>query len=290
MGTESSALDVNVTGTMSTAAPASRVVTSKDGTSIAYSRTGVGELLLLVDGALGYRDFDPSPQVARLLAESFTVISYDRRGRGESGDTKPYQVEREIEDIRAIVDAEGGSAHLVGFSSGAVLALRAASAGVGVRKLALYEPPLVIAGATGVVPPDRGAEITAMVTRGERSEAVKAFLRMVGASSVSIAIMRLMPGVWSKLTGVAHTLPNDFAILGDTGAGKPLPEELKRVMASIKVPTWVGLGGKSPPYMRHATETVAKLTPGARHVVLEGQTHKVNANAIVPALRPFLQT
>lgn len=263
-------------------------VDSKDGTRIAYEKTGTGPAVILVDGAFCHRRFGPMPKLAPLLAKSFTVITYDRRGRGESGDTPPYAVEREIEDLRALVDVAGGSASLVGLSSGAVLAMRAAAASIGVDRLALYEPPLVVAGAPEPVPPDRADEILAHVDAGRRSEAVATFMRMVGAPALMIPIMRLMPGVWSKLKAVAHTLPYDFAVLGDTGAGKPLPAELDAAMGSIKAATLVGVGGKSPAYMRHIAETMARTIPGAKLQVLDGQTHNVDPKALAPVLAKHL--
>jgi pimeloyl-ACP methyl ester carboxylesterase len=267
--------------------PRVSAVISSDGTTIAYEQRGEGRPLILIDGALCTRTFGPMPKLVPLLAHHFAVISYDRRGRGTSGDTAPYAVEREIEDIQALIEVAGGSAFLYGMSSGAVLALRVAASGPGVTKLALYEPPLTIAGSPLPVPPDRKAEITALVRSGRRGDAVTTFLRMVGAPGVAILMTRIIPGVWSKLTAVAHTLPYDFAILGETGAGKPLPAELEHVMASISVPTLVGVGGKSPAWMRHAVETVAGAIPGAAKRVLAGQRHNVSANAIAPALTEF---
>src|ERR1700752_2671894 len=118
---------------------AQNTVTSKDGTMIAYSQVGQGPTLILVDGALCYRQFGPSQDLAAKLASHFTVITYDRRGRGESGDTRPYAVEREVEDLDALIQAAGGSAFVVGISSGAALALEAANRGLAITKLALYE-------------------------------------------------------------------------------------------------------------------------------------------------------
>lgn len=262
--------------------------TSKDGTRIAYETMGHGPAVILVDGAFCYRQFGPMPKLAPHLAKRFTVYTYDRRGRGESGDTAPYALERELEDLAALVEAAGGSASLVGLSSGAVLAMRAAASGLAIPRLALYEPPLVVAGAPGPVPPDRVEEITRHVAEGRRGDAVKTFMRMVGVPAIFVPVMRLMPGVWPKLTAVAHTLPYDFAILGDTGAGKPMPAELRSAMASIRAPTLVGIGGKSPAYMRHTAETVAKSIPGAELRVLDGQTHNVSEKALAPVLEEFL--
>ncbi len=264
-------------------------VLSSDGNAIAYDRSGEGPPLILVDGAFCHRSFGPTPKLAPLLAKHFTVISYDRRGRGESGDTAPYAVEREIEDLKALVDAAGGSVFLYGTSSGAVLALRAVASGLDVRKLALFEPPLVIAGSPPPVQPDLKPQIAEMVAAGRRGDAVKTFMKMVGVPAVFIPLMRIMPGVWSKLTAVAHTLPYDFAVLGDTGAGKPLPGELTQAMASIKVPTLVADGGKSPKWMHHTAEVVAEAIPHAQRRTLEGQNHNVSEKAIAPVLVEFFR-
>ena len=265
-------------------------VISKDGTPIGYERIGEGQPVILVDGAFCYRGFGPMPKLAALLAPHFSVVTYDRRGRGESGDTQPYAVQREIEDIGALVDAVGGSASLVGLSSGAVLALRAAASGLAIPKLALYEPPLVIREAPAPRPPDNTAAIRALVAADRRGDAVKLFMRTVGVPAFMMPLMRIMPGgVWSKLTAVAHTLPYDFAQLGDTGADKSLPPELARAMGSVTAETLAMFGGKSPAYMQYAARTVAGGIKGARVRTIEGQTHNVAPKAIAPVLIEFLQ-
>lgn len=263
-------------------------VTSKDGTRIAYDKTGSGPVLVLVDGAFCHRAFGPAPKLAPLLAQRFTVVTYDRRGRGESGDGKAYAVEREVEDLRALVDAAGGSAALLGLSSGAVLAARAAAAGVPVTGLVLYEPPLVTNDAPAPLPPDRWDEVRQHLDAGRRGDAVKAFMRMVGVPAFVIPLMRIMPGVWPKLTGVAHTLPYDHAVLGHGGAGKPMPADVATALRAVRVPTLVGLGGKSPAYMAHTAEAVAKAIPGAQLRVLPGQTHDVAPKVLVPLVEGFL--
>lgn len=263
-------------------------VTSADGARIAYETRGEGEPVILVDGAFCYRGFGPMPKIAPLLADRHRVVLYDRRGRGESTSVAPHAVEREIDDLRALVDAVGGSASLVGLSSGAVLAMRTAAVEPRIRKLALYEPPLVVKSAPGPLPPDRADEIRALVAQGRRSEAVKTFMRAVGVPAFAIPIMRVMPGVWSKLTAVAHTLPHDLDLLGDTGAEKEMPRELVATMAAIRAPTLAMVGGKSPPYMQHAVRLVADTVPGAQHRVLDKQTHNVSEKAIAPALVEFI--
>jgi pimeloyl-ACP methyl ester carboxylesterase len=262
-------------------------VISRDGTPIAYDRVGSGEPIILVDGAFCSRSFGPMSKLAPLLASDFTVIYCDRRGRGDSGDSPSYAVEREIEDLAALVEVAGGSASLYGVSSGAVLAVRAAAAGLNVRKLALYEPPLVMADSPPPVQPDLKAEIIRLVAEGKRGAAVSAFMKMVGMPPIFMPMMRLMPGVWSGLTRVAHTLPYDFAVLGDTGAGRPLPAELAAAMAAVHAPTLVMAGGKSPKWMHHAVDVVTRGIPGAERRTVPGQTHDVKAKAIAPELLEF---
>ncbi len=262
-------------------------VTSKDGTTIAYSRRGKGPAVILVDGALCSRALGPMAKLAEALAPSFTVFDYDRRGRNESGDTAPYSIEREIEDLGALIEVAGGSAFVFGASSGAMLALRAAAVLPGVKKLAMYEAPITIAGSPEPVPPDRVAEIVALVNEGRLSEATKTFMKMVGAPGFAIFMTRLMPGIWSKLTAAAATLPHDFAALGDTGPGKPLPADVTAALAGVKVPTLVGVGGKSPAWMKFTAETLAGRIAGAELETLPGQDHMVKEKAQAPVLAKF---
>ena len=172
---------------------------------------------------------------------------------------------------------------MFGISSGAMLALRAAARGAKITKLVVYEPPLVLAGASGKLPPDHRAEILRLARAGDRSGATRTFLRMVGVPSFAFPMMKLF-GVWSKITAAAHTLPYDFAILGDTGGGRALPDDLAAMLASIRVPTTVGVGGKSPPYLHHAAVTVQRHVPGATLRELPGQTHNVAARPMADAI------
>lgn len=255
-------------------------VISKDGTPIAYDRSGKGAPVILVDGALCYRASGPSGPLAALLAEHFTVITYDRRGRGESGDTKPYAIEREVEDIEALIEEAGGSAFVYGISSGAVLALEAAARLGSIRKLVVYEAPFIVDGTLPPRPEDYLARMSGLIAADRRSNAVKLFMRTVGVPAIFIFLMRFFPA-WPKLTAVAHTLPYDFTILGDTGAGKPLPRDR---WASATVPTLVMVGGKSPAWMRNAMRALADVLPDAKHRRLEGQTHMVKPGALAPVL------
>jgi len=269
----------------SPAAVASKgTVLSKDGTPIAFTRVGDGPPVILVDGALCYRAMGESGQLAALLAPYFTVLTYDRRGRGGSGDTVPYAVEREIEDIAALLSEAGGAAFLWGMSSGAVLALEAANRLGGIKKLALYEAPFIVDDSRSTTERD-WARIAEAVAANRRSEAVKLFLNLVGVPAFFIAVMPLMP-MWSKLKAIAHTLPYDGAIVGDNQRGKPLPTEH---WASVTVPALVVDGGKSSAWMRHGNRSLASVLPNGRYQTLEGQTHMLRPKAHVPILVEFFK-
>src|SRR5260370_19391288 len=168
---------------------------SKDGTPIAFDRVGTGPPVILIDGALCYRGMGQSRQLAELLAQHFTVFTYDRRGRGGSGDTAPYAVEREVEDIAALLSEAGGAAFVWGMSSGAVFALEAANRLSGIKKLALYEAPLIVDDRRSMTQDD-WVRIGAAVAADRRSDAVKVFLKSVGVPGFFIALMRLLP-MWS---------------------------------------------------------------------------------------------
>jgi len=255
-------------------------VRSKDGTSIAYERMGSGPAVILVDGALCSREFGPMPKLAPLLAKRFTVFLYDRRGRGESGDTQPYAKERELEDIAALIQAAGGGACLYGASSGGALAIEAAAQGLDVRKVAAYEPPYLNAGGAhrGT---DHEARLKELIAAGRRGEAVRFFMRdMVGIPAVFYFMMRLMRGMWRKLEAVAHTLPYDAAIMGDYR----LP---KLSLTAVKAPVLIMHGGKTSPLLRDAAEDASALLPNGKLRVLAGQTHNVPAEALAPVLVEF---
>jgi pimeloyl-ACP methyl ester carboxylesterase len=258
-------------------------VTSKDGTRIAYEKTGSGFPIILVDGAMCSRAFGPMPKLVPLLAEHFTVFSYDRRGRNESGDTKPYAPEREIEDIAALVEAAGGSAYLYGVSSGAVLALKATAKGLNVPKLALYEPPFRVDDAGHRAPSDSLEQLTAMIAADRRGDAVKFFIKdIVGVPGIFTVIMRFTP-VWAKLKSVAHTLPYDITILGRNNT---LPEA---EAASVRTPTLIASGDKTQVMIKHAVKKLAEVMPNNRFEILKGQTHNVSEKAIAPLLIDFFK-
>jgi pimeloyl-ACP methyl ester carboxylesterase len=259
-------------------------VESKDGTAIAFDKAGRGPALILVDGALCYRGAGPSKSVAAELSTDFTVYTYDRRGRGESGDAAPYAVERELEDLAALIEEAGGSASLCGFSSGAVLALDAANRGLGVDKLALYEPPFIVDDSRAPLPDDYARRLDRLIAADRRGEALRLFMGQVGMPKVLVHLMRFMPA-WSKLKAIAPTLRYDAAVMGDTQSGRPLRAERWNAVTAA---TLVIVGGKSPGWMHNGTRALTGLLPNAERRSLEGQSHMVKAKPLAPALREFL--
>src|SRR5690242_16111977 len=191
--------------------------TSRDGTTIAYSVTGSGPALVLVDGALCSRAFGPMPGYAKALADSFTVYWYDRRGRGESGDTPPYSIQKEIDDLAAVIQVAGGAPYLFGSSSGAALALQGAVAGLPVKKLLMYEAPFVPTPAGGKTAAQHVEALWALVRADQRGAAVRYFMcDVVGMPKPLGYLFALFP-MWPKLKAVAHTLPYDLSIMADEG-------------------------------------------------------------------------
>jgi pimeloyl-ACP methyl ester carboxylesterase len=253
---------------------------SSDGTVIAYEQTGAGPPLILVDGALCHRAFGPSRPLAAELADRFTVYTYDRRGRGQSSDTAPYAVEREVEDLEAVIDAAGGAAHVYGISSGAVLALEAVAHGAAIESLVLYEPPFIVDHSRPPQDADYLPRLEELIAADRRGDAVRLFMRQVGMPAPLIALMRLMPP-WRKLKAVAHTLRYDARVMGATQAGRPLPAHRWR---DATIPTLVVTGGKSEPWMHRGNEELADLLANAEHTVLEGQNHMVKARALAPLI------
>jgi pimeloyl-ACP methyl ester carboxylesterase len=260
-------------------------VISKDGTRIAFDRAGDGPPIILVDGALCYRASGPMKPLAALLSSHFTVFTYDRRGRGESGDTGPYAVEREVEDIEALVGEAGGWAYAYGVSSGAALVLEAANRCRGLRKLAVYEAPFIVDDSHPPITTAFLREIDELVAADRRSDAVKLFMKLVGLPGFVIALMRWLPA-WSKLEAVAHTLPYDLAIVKDNQRGAPLAATR---WSGVLAPTLVAVGGKSPQWMTNGMHALARVLPRAQLNTLPGQTHMVKAKAQVPMLVEFFK-
>jgi pimeloyl-ACP methyl ester carboxylesterase len=259
------------------------IVTSADGTTIAYETTGAGPALLLVDGAMCYRDFGPARDLAKNLADQYTVYLYDRRGRGASGNTLPWSEDREIEDLAALLEAAGGQAYALGVSSGAVLTADAANRLPGLTKIALYEPPFIVDDTHPAREETFVADTEALLARDDRTGALKKFMSHVGMPGAMLAIMPLTPP-WKKLKAVAPTLPYDLHILGTTGRGVPLdPARWSHVTA----PALVLDGGKSPQYMRNGAKALSETLPKAGYGTLPGQTHMVKAAALAPAVKEF---
>lgn len=252
--------------------------TSRDGTRIAYEKLGSGPALVLVDGAMCYRDFGPCRSAAEYLKDRFTVYFYDRRGRGESGDTTAYAAEREYEDLAAVIAATGETPFVLGYSSGGALALQAAASGVAMKKLASYEAPYV-----GINPKkgDYLTELTKRLDKGDNGAAVGYFMvDMVGGPAFLPLVMRLMPKVFKQLKAVAHTLPYDARVMGDFEV--PISK-----LATITVPTLVMGGNKAKPNMTAAVAGVATAIPGSVLKTLPDQTHQVKDEAIAPELIAF---
>ena len=259
-------------------------VVSKDGTRIVYDKVGSGPAVVLVTGATATRS--SFVELANLLAPSFTVYYYDRRGRGDSSDTLPYSVEKEIEDIEALIDEAGGTAYLYGISSGGALALEAASKLANkVKKLAIYEVPYDESERGQTKWKEYNTTLQESLQAGKNGDAVTAFMKLVDVPDEMLAGMKQSP-FWSELEKVAPTLAYDAACLG---ADRKVPAETAK---RLTVPTLVMDGGGSLqmyPNMRASAEKLAKLIPNAKWKTLEGQTHDVNSKVLAPVLEEFFQ-
>lgn len=266
-------------------------VTSADGTPIAYERLGDGRPIIVVGGALCDREV--TRPLAEELARHFAVINYDRRGRGDSGDAGAYAVEREVEDLGALIAEAGGTASVYGHSSGAGLALHAAAAGLPIARLVLHEPPFV---------PDREDErrssrefaerLERILSEGRRGDAVALFLAATGMPPELVARLRSEPSAplagtaqrWARMEANAHTLLYDSEIMGDVSRGGTIP--LDRA-AAVTIPTLVLSGGESPDWMIDVGRQLAEALPNGRHRVLEAQGHVVPPEVLVPVLVDF---
>jgi alpha-beta hydrolase superfamily lysophospholipase len=253
-------------------------VHSKDGTMIAFDRLGDGPPIILVCG--GSVDRSSNAPLAALLAEHFTVFNYDRRGRGDSGDTPPYAALREVEDIDAVIAAAGGSACLYGTSSGAALALEAAASQLAITKLALWEPPFILGDSRPRPPADTARIYTELVSAGRRGDAVEYFMaKVVGLPPDFVAFARSQPW-WAAQEAIAHTLAYDATIMGDYS----LPTERA---AAVRIPTLVLDGGASFAWIGETAQALADVLPHGQRRTLEGQTHDVAAEVIAPVLVEF---
>jgi pimeloyl-ACP methyl ester carboxylesterase len=252
-------------------------VTSRDGTTIAFDKLGEGPPAVLVCGGSVDRMADAA--IAQQLASDLTVFNYDRRGRGDSGDTQPYAIEREVEDIEAVIEAAGGSAFLWGSSSGAALALIAVENGVSASKLALWEPPY-IPDEFPKPPADQVEQYETMVAEGRRGDAVEYFMsKVVGMPPEFVAGARNAP-FWAATEALAHTLAYDARIMSDY----TVPVDRA---ASVKVPTLVVAGGTDFPWMRQTAQALADALPDGRVRFLDGQGHDVDPAVLAPVLVEF---
>jgi len=270
---------------MTTTTSPTQYVTSANGTRIAYDTNGSGPAVVIVEGALCHRAMGVAKTLRESLGTKLTVYAYDRRGRGESeAGTTPWSVDREVEDLVAVLDAataaSGATPYVVGASSGGTLALEAARRGIAIERLAIYETPCILDDSHPANSPGLPAETQALVDDDRRGDAVKLFMRTVGAPRAMVTVMSWTP-VWKQLKAVAHTLPYDLSLCSDLQQGRPLPTGY---YSEVKPETVVIAGGKSPAYMRNAQAAVAAQLPHGRLVTLPGQTHMVKAKPTTPAL------
>ncbi|MER7487445.1 alpha/beta hydrolase [Streptomyces sp. NPDC126497] len=252
-------------------------ISSRDGTVLAYESAGRGATIVLVSGAMS-TGATVAP-LAAPLAERFRVVVYDRRGRGGSGDTAPYAVEREVEDLAALIEAVGGRAALYGVSSGGALALRAAASGLPVRHVAVYETPYAMSEEDLGERARYTERLTAALAEGRRGDAVELFLRLTGLGEEIIRGARQSP-MWAGMESIAPSLAYDDAVMGDGS----VPREL---LASIRVPVLSIAGDASPAWMREAARAIAESVPRGTYRTLEGQTHMVEPDVLAPVLAEF---
>jgi pimeloyl-ACP methyl ester carboxylesterase len=254
--------------------------TSKDGTTIAYDVRGSGPAVILIDGAFCGRNIGPMPKLAPLLAPHFTVYNYDRRGRGDSGDTFPFSVDREYEDLAALIDIAGGSASLYGTSSGGALAMFATARGLPVDRLAIFEAPFTDVPGGKPMPKGYQADLERLVAEDRRAGVIKYFLvKMIGMPGIMMPLMRFNPG-WKAMLHNAPSLPHDAAIMEGYG----FPTEVAR---SIRVPTIVMSGDKTFKQLKEPVRLLRETIPGARFASLPGQSHDAAAEIVAPVLIDF---
>ncbi|WP_144119148.1 alpha/beta fold hydrolase [Catellatospora sichuanensis] len=255
-------------------------VTSADGTTIAYERAGSGPAIVLVDGAMCHRTAGPMGPLAALLQSRFTVYTYDRRGRGESSDTLPYAVEREIEDLRALIAVAGGEAFVYAMSSGGALTLATAAVEPGITAIALYEPPFLAEVEDGARLAAYTEGLRELLDAGRAVDAVVLFMTHVGVPEQVIAGMRANPGWAASAAAIGPTLAYDDQLM----AGSRVPRELT---TTIRVPALVLAGSASPSALQQAAKATADALPRAEHRTLDDQTHDVAAPALAPVLAEF---
>jgi pimeloyl-ACP methyl ester carboxylesterase len=256
-------------------------LSSKDGSTLALQRVGSGPPLILIGGAFcDHRARAAGLPLADSLAQRFTVLCYDRRGRSESTQASPYAVARELEDLATLLDAAGGSAHVYGHSSGAVLALEGAAAGLPITTLALYEPPLVMDETRAPIPVDLVEELVALTAAGKRADAAELFLtRAIGLPPPAVEHMKRGP-VWPALEALSHTLSHDATLTRE-------PAQIVERARQVQQPALVIDGERSPAWMRAGTKRLAEALPNARYCSMPEQTHDVDPKLLAPLLLDF---
>jgi pimeloyl-ACP methyl ester carboxylesterase len=258
---------------------------SADGTVIAFTAWGAGEPLIIIDGATAYPAVNPTnEELGRLLGDEFRTYAYDRRGRGRSTDTPPYAVRREIEDIAALIEVAGAPVTLFGWSSGAVLALDAAAAGLPIKRLALFEPPFVVDDSRPPLPPDYVERLDAAVAAGRPDDAVELFMTAAAGMPAEAVAGARQSDFWPVVAAVAPTIAYDGRIIGTTMSGGPLPRDR---WAAVTVPTLVLHGTGTFPFIIAACEALADLLPTATLLPVKGEQHDASADVLAAALRAW---
>jgi pimeloyl-ACP methyl ester carboxylesterase len=262
-------------------------VTSKDGTKIAFDKTGAGPAVILVNGAMQFRAFDPfMAKFAATLSEHFTVYNYDRRGRGESGNTQPFAKEREIEDLQALVEDAGGKAMVLGFSSGSAVTLDTAAVTPGITRVAVYEPPFIVDDSRTPLPADYVTHLNQLIADGKREDAVLYFLKVaVGIPDEYLGGMAQSPG-WDTMLKISHTIAYDGAFVIDIMQGKPLPTNR---WANITAPTLVIEGSDSITFFHTGADALAAVLKNATRATLAGQSHEVAPEVLAPVVTEFFK-
>ncbi len=260
-------------------------VTSADGSTIAFEAYGEGRPLILIDGATAHRAVNPlNDEVGKLLTDDFRTYAYDRRGRGASTDTAPYAIQREIEDIAALIEDAGQPAILFGWSSGGLLALDAAAAGLPIAGLVLFEPPVVVDDVRPPLPTDYVEQLDAFVAEGRRDKAAELFM-----TAAAMLPAEAIPGMkqspyWAPVEEIAHTISYDGRIMGTTMSGNPLPADR---WADVKVPVLVLYGDKTWPALSAGAQAVAAHLPTATLKAIPGENHGTEPATLAPVLREF---
>lgn len=257
-------------------------VRSKDGTKLAYNKTGAGPPLIYITGASCFRSFSPILKAVKVFSQHFTVYNYDRRGRGDSSDTAPYTVSKEVDDLEALIDACGGKAFLYGHSSGAVLALEAAlRLEEKIDQVIVYDPPYVHTKSYKANYQALAEEVMVQLSQKNNKQAMKTFLSGIGMPKFFVWFLPLFPG-WRTMHTLAPTLAYDIELTKDF----PPLDRFKE----IKLPTLVLVGSKSPESIRVVGEEIAKAIPNAAFEKVAGQDHMINAKVLLPKFIRFFGT